>query len=259
MTFTALKRLTDELDAWAWTGTPAELWWRDDDAAEPEIALDTLINLTEEHHAPCGLAVIPAKADAPLRKFIAGTSYIWVLQHGYAHINHAPSGAGAWELGLHRPTTVILDELRDGKVKLEQLFNDRFVPVIVPPWNKIDPELYPSLVAMGFRGVSTSYKRNRPVPPQGLFVADAHCDLLSWKDKERGAKFAGADKCVDHLVSHLSAKRKGRAHPTEPTCVLSHHLEMDDEAWTFLKALLITISAHTASKWVSPIDIWPNK
>lgn len=259
MTEDVFKPLSAELDLWNWTGTPARLWWRDDDAVEPSMELNTLIDLTEAHHAPCGLAVVPEKAGEPLRKFVSGTGYIWILQHGYAHANHAPKGSGAWELGLHRPKEVVLDELRAGMSKLSQLFKDRFVPVVVPPWNNIDPGLYPYLPNLGYRGVSAEYSRKRPAAPAGLIMADAHADLLNWKDKERGPHFAGAEKCVKLVADHLKAKRKGLAVPTEPTCVLTHHLNMDAAAWDFLQSLLSYISEHPAAEWVSPADIWPAK
>lgn len=257
MTSDALTSLLAELDAWAKIGLTAELWWRDDDAGVPCPALDQLLSLSDRHAVPCGLATVPTRAGDPLRKSVSNALHIWVLQHGYAHINHAPSGNGAWELGLHRPTSVVLDELRSGMTKLSQLFKDRFVPVIVPPWNKMDAELLPYLPVMGFRGVSASYKEHRPVPPGDLRVADAHCDLLSWKDKAHGAKFAGSGKCVTNIVSHLKSKRTGLTDETEPTCVLTHHLEMDDDAWHFMDTLLALTSVHPAAQWMSPVDIWP--
>lgn len=257
MTLDALNPLLAELDAWAKSDMTAELWWRDDDAGEPCVELDQLIRLSNEHGVPCGLASIPTRAGEPLRKVVSGAAHIWILQHGYAHINHASSGNGAWELGLHRPTSVVLDELRDGMLKLSQLFKDRFVPVVVPPWNKMDPELLPYLPVMGFRGASASYKLHRPVPPGDLRVADAHCDVLSWKKPVKIARFAGMEKCVNYLVSHLQDKRLGKTDETEPTCVLTHHLEMDDAAWGFMDTLFSLTCAHPHVRWLSPAHIWP--
>ncbi|QGY41988.1 hypothetical protein GM415_04950 [Pseudodesulfovibrio cashew] len=257
MTREPLRILLDELDAWEKEGLTAEFWWRDDDAAEPHVALDRLFALSDRHETPCGLAVIPARAGEPLRKAVSQAHHIWVLQHGYAHKNHAPKGGGAWELGMHRPVSVIREELSQGTHKLNQLFKDRFVPVIVPPWNRIDPELLAYLPVMGFRGVSASYKKDRPEVPEGLRRADAHCDLLNWKDKAHGARFAGSDKCLAGLIGHLRDKRTGEADPSEPTCVLSHHLEMDEAAWDFLETTLSAIREHPAAAWVSPVQIWP--
>lgn len=257
MTHDNMNTLLQELNAWKRAGMMAELWWRDDDAAEPTVELDQLIRISDRYDVPCGLATVPAKTGEPMRKTVSDASHLWILQHGYAHINHAPSGSGigAWELGLHRPKSVVLDELRDGMLKLSQLFKTRFVPVLVPPWNRIDPELLFYLPVMGFRGLSASYKKNRPVPPNDLRVADAHCDVLSWKKKE--ARFAGQEKCIHSLVNHLKEKRTGVADKSEPTCLLTHHLEMDRDAWQFIEDIFALTTAHTGVTWLVPADIWP--
>ena len=255
MTKDALNNILDELNAWKRAQMTATLWWRDDDAALPRVELDHLIRLSNEHAVPCGLAAIPMLAGEPLRKNISDAAYVWILQHGYAHKNHAPPGSGAWELGLHRPKSAVLEDLRNGMLKFSQLFKSRFVPVVVPPWNKMDSELLAYLPVMGFRGVSASYRKHRPVPPGDLRIADAHCDVLAWKKKE--ARFAGAEQCVNDLVEHLKDRRTGIVDFDEPTCVLTHHLEMDDAAWDFMDALFSVTTAHPAVNWISPTEIWP--
>lgn len=257
MTIDALSPLSAELESWAKAGRTAQLWWRDDDAALPCEELDRLVRLGDSYDVPCGLATIPARAGEPLRDALADTTHIAVLQHGYAHVNHAPRGNGAWELGLHRPMSEMLEELRKGLAHLSALFGEWFVPVIVPPWNKMAPELLPYLPVMGYRGVSASYKRHRPVPPADLRVADAHCDVLRWKKPEKVARFAGTERCVDHLVSHLKDKRTGQADDAEPTGVVTHHLEMDADAWNFMDALFSLTCAHPAADWRSPASLWP--
>ncbi|NDV20459.1 hypothetical protein GO013_13670 [Pseudodesulfovibrio sp. JC047] len=249
--------LVQELDAYEKAGLPVELWWRDDDAAEPTVELDRLIRLSDQYDVPCGLATIPARAGESLRKTVSGAAHLWILQHGYAHVNHAPSGSGmgAWELGLHRPKSVVLDELRDGMLKLSQLFKSRFVPALVPPWNRIDPQLLFYLPVLGFRGLSASYKKDRPTPPVGLRVADAHCDVLTWKKKE--ARFAGLERCLQSLVQHLKEKRLGTVDRSEPTCLLTHHLEMDQDAWQFVEDIFALTTFHTGVTWLVPAAIWP--
>ena len=258
MTLDAMNILLQELDAWQAADMTAELWWRDDDAAEPTVELDRLLGLSNRFNVPCGLAAVPAKAGEPLRKTISDATDVWILQHGYAHINHAPSGTGtgAWELGLHRPKSEVLEELRQGMLKFTQLFKGRFVPVLVPPWNRIDPELLFYLPVLGFRGLSASYKKHRATPPGDLRVADAHCDVLNWKDKPH-VRFAGIEKSVKRLVEHLRDKREGRADQAEPTCVLTHHLVMDPDSWAFMEALFSLTTSHPAARWVSPAEIWP--
>ncbi len=255
MTHDALNILIRELDAWSALDATAELWWRDDDASEPCVELDHLFRLSAVHAVPCGLAAVPARTGEALRKDVSGQPHIWVLQHGWAHINYATGDKGAWELGLHRPKSVVLDELREGMLKFTQLFKGRFLPVLVPPWNRMDPELLFYLPVMGYKGISASYEHDRSAPPADLRVADVHCDLLSWKHKP--AVFARAEKCVKRIISHLHDKRTGATDPNEPTGVLSHHLVMDDAAWAFMDSLLSLVNAHPAAVWVSPADIWP--
>lgn len=256
MTISAYDSLLAEFDAWKDAGTTAELWWRDDDAAAPCPELDRLFALSSSAGVPCGLATIPARAGEPLRKDVSNQPHIWVLQHGYAHVNHAKGSGKAWELGTHRPVSIVLDELRDGMLKLSQLFKSLFVPVIVPPWNRIDAELLPYLPVMGYRGLSASYRSHRPVVPGDLRMADAHCDVLTWKNKPQ-VRFAGLEKCLNLLTDHLHAKRIGQADPDEPTCVLTHHLVMDQDAWQFMETLFSLATAHPAARWMSPIEIWP--
>ena len=131
MTIDALNNILDELNAWKRAQMTATLWWRDDDAALPCVELDHLIRLSNEHAVPCGLAAIPMLAGEPLRKNISDAAYVWILQHGYAHKNYALPCSGAWELGLHRPKSAVLEDLRNGMLKFSQLFKSRFVPVVV--------------------------------------------------------------------------------------------------------------------------------
>jgi len=246
--------LLDELDVWSRAGVVAGLWWRDDDAAAPCAALERLTRLGADHGAACGLAVIPARIEPGLRDHVLAAPGLLVLQHGYAHVNHAPPGNGAWELGPHRPAAEVLSELRAGMRTLGDLFGERFVPAVVPPWNRMDPALLALLPGLGYRGVSAEAGADAPAPP-GLRRADAHCDLLTWKHGP--ARFAGLEKCVTSIAEHLKEKRSGRMNPDEPTGVLTHHLEMDEDAWGFMDDLLSATRSHPAAVWMSPADIWP--
>lgn len=255
MTPEALQPLFAELDASHKAGLTAELWWRDDNAIVPTVELDRLMNLSNRFDIPCGLAAIPSGTGEPLRKTVSDAAHVWVLQHGFAHADHASGEQDHWELGLNRPKSVVLDELRQGMVKFNQLFKFRFVPVLVPPWDHIDLELLPYLPVMGFRGLSGVHSDPRPVPPGDLRVVNVHCDVLDWSD-DREARFAGAEACVAALVDHLRAKRTGQADETEPTGIRTHHLDLDADAWEFMEALFDLTTSHPAATWLSPATIW---
>ncbi|WP_147819453.1 polysaccharide deacetylase family protein [Salidesulfovibrio onnuriiensis] len=252
----ALADIRRELDAWGETGRTAFLWWRDDDAARATPELETLLALSARYSIPCNLAVIPARAEGSLQERLAAAGQVWVLQHGYAHVNHAPrnQGLGAWELGLHRPLEQILLDLKRGREELEALFGGRFVPAVVPPWNRIDPALFPHLRPLGFCGVSAEWNRDQTFEIDGVRIVSAHADLLRWKGKQ--AAFAGAGRVAQSLVEHLRAKRLGRAEPREPSGVLTHHLEMDGPAWEFMDVLLRATTTHGACRWLAAEDIF---
>lgn len=236
-----------ELDEWA-VAQPATLWWRDDDAIAPGHKLDSLVTLT----ASTGLllAVIPAKAETSLATYLSGFAHVQIAQHGYAHINHAPrgQGLGAWELGGHRGEAIVLAELASGRTLLEDMFGSAFLPVIVPPWNRIAHELFPAIASREYIGISAFGVPDTNQATYGLIIANAHCDPIRWKT---GAKFAGVGKTIKQLVAHLEARRTGRAGIVEHTGFLTHHIDLDSEGWDFCARLAKVIDSHPAAKWVS--------
>src|SRR5512147_810544 len=98
--------LDRELDRWEMESGTATFWWRDDDAYKPSSALDRLLDVAGSHGVVMALAVIPALAEESLAHRLAGAP-TQVLQHGYAHKNHAPSGQRAIECGGARTLSVV--------------------------------------------------------------------------------------------------------------------------------------------------------
>ncbi len=220
-----------ELEQWRAAGRTAELWWRDDDVADTGPELDRLLALHRETGIPLALAVVPAHATAALAERLAAEPGVDVLQHGYAHVNHAtPDEGKKIELGPHRPAMIVLGELGTGWLALERLFGNRPLGVMVPPWNRIAPALVPTLPEIGFTGLSTFGARPRAQPVRGLRQINTHVDLIDWKG---GGGFAGESACLDALVAALS---RSRAQGGEPVGLLSHHLVMDGGAWDFLRS-----------------------
>jgi len=224
--------LDQELAHWRDAGREAVLWWRDDDAVDVTPALERLIALQHETAAPLSLAVVPAHATEALAGRLAGEPAVDVLQHGYAHVNHASAGEKKAELGLNRPAMIVLGDLGTGWMALERLFGARALNVLVPPWNRIAPPLVPALPEIGYRGLSTFGARLRTEPVRGFRQINTHLDLIDWKG---GRGFVGIDAALDTLVRALQTSRTTTA---EPIGVLSHHLAMDAGAWDFLLSLL---------------------
>ena len=234
--------LREEIALWRAEGRRATFWWRDDDATARTAALDRLLKLAEASGAPVALAVPPADADGALGGLGAP-----LLQHGFAHRNHAPAGERRAEFGPDRPLAAMQAEVAAGRARMAELFGAAFRPVFVPPWNRIATPLRAALPGLGFAGCSAFG------PRQALDEANVHCDLMLWRPERR---FAGEDAVLAQLTTHLAARRRGEADAGEPTGVMSHHLAHDEPAWLFLERLLGEISACDGAHWMRVDEIF---
>ncbi len=236
--------LSEALDRWQAAGRRPVFWLRDDDAIGPTAALDRLIELSAEGEAAVALAVIPAFAGKPLADRLAGSPHMIPVMHGWSHENHAPAGSKKQELGLHRPVETVLAELERGLRCIEALFNGCAVPLLVPPWNRIDAALLPHLAGRGYRGISTF----GPPGPAPLPVINTTVDIIDWH---------GTRGCHDHalLVGQIVAQLDtGLTLPGQPPIgVLTHHLVHDEAAWDFLQRLF----ALTRGRWQQIGELLP--
>ena len=240
---TGWNDLTAELDQWRAAGRDATLWWRDDDATAPSDALDRLLALQRKHAAPLMIAVIPARAEPALAERLNGLTGISVVQHGWAHANHAPVGASKAELGPDRPASLVLGELARGQIVLDRLFGD-WLRLLVPPHNRIARGLAPHLPEAGYVGLSTYNPRRGAIP--GLTQVNTHADIMNWVTRA----FGGEDAALTLAINHLRARRTGSADAEEPTGLLTHHLAHDAAAWAFTDRFLVTVAAHPAARLV---------
>lgn len=240
--------LCEELDAWHGEGRIASLWWRDDDATAPAPALDRLARLARDHEVTVGLAVIPGLAEPALASWLESVR-AEVLQHGWIHRSHAAAGEKNIELGRHRAAGVVTSELSEGLAKLRELAGTRFVPVLVPPWNRIDSALIRELPGAGFRGLSTYGPRDVEMPAPQLRQTNTHVDVVDWRG---GRRFVGRDRAVSAAVAHLAARRERSADPAEPTGLLTHHAVHEESTWTFIADFIDRTRSHPAVRWLAP-------
>jgi hypothetical protein len=239
----------DELGRWRDMGLTAELWLRDDDAFKPSPPLDRLIALTGEFEIPVALAIIPKDATPALAERIAQERHIHPVVHGWSHANHAPFRQKKQEFGLHRPRAAVLSDLAAGLTRLSELHGERLFPMLVPPWNRIDPDLVDELPALGFRALSVFGNKLRSRP--GLAVVNMHVDIIDW---HRGKA------CHDHawLVASLAKElAAARADGGRPVGILSHHMVNDEAAYRFLGDLF-TALPPTRVTWRAPSELIKN-
>ncbi len=231
-------KLEAELCKWRAAGRRPLLWWRDDDAVAVTPELERLAQITGNANVDVLLAVIPAHVDGGLAEYLAQQDHLKPCLHGWSHENHAPAGEKKCELGHHRELDVVLDEIAAGRQRLSDLFGSGFVPVLVPPWNRMRKDLAARLCEAGIRAFSTfSHKRSHPE-----IQVNTHVDVMNWK-AAGGAAGKATDQVLDELAAALGTSRANGGYPVG---VLTHHLVHDEAAWSSLSCLL----AYAELEWV---------
>jgi hypothetical protein len=233
---TGWAELQAALDAVAERGDSIQVWWRDDDAGREHPALPRLLELAECHELPLALAVVPMWLEPGAQARIAASAHATVLQHGFAHADHAPPDGKPIELG-GRSGDAVVAELAQGQAMLKDAFGCAFLAVLVPPWNRLDHGLIGRLAGCGFVGLSSFGRRASPEAAPGVAQVNAHLDPIDW----RGTRlFVGETAALGRLLAVQGAD--------EPIGILSHHLTMDEDGWTFLERLLAVLAAHPGAR-----------
>jgi peptidoglycan/xylan/chitin deacetylase (PgdA/CDA1 family) len=245
----SLYLLVEELDRWRGADRLAEFWWRDDDAISYTPALDKLLKAAA--NVPIAIAVVPSTADGSLATRFENEENIDVLQHGWAHENHANAPPSS-EYPPGRPADEVRNEFRNGRARLLDLFGDRALPVFAPPWHGFDETYLDLLSSVHLTGFSTKDVRSsREI--RGLRQANIHCALIAWTSPP---SFGDDEPYVLQICAHLRGRRTGRFDPQEPTGILTHHLVQDDVSYIFLKSFCNIIAEHPAARWVSARELF---
>lgn len=218
-------------------------WWRDDDAGRDHLRLHRLLDLAERRAAPLALAVVPDWLEARVVEAILACPVATVLQHGVAHRNNAVTGKKC-ELGGKLERATGFAELARGRSLLENAFGERFLPVLVPPWNRIDPSWLTGLKGEGYLGISTFAGDETPsdVPRW-----NTHLDLIDWR----------GDRKVKPWPTVLQALSAGLdVGGSQPFGVLSHHLDMDEAGFQTLDRVLVNVSYRKPRGWLNAADVF---
>lgn len=239
--------LEEELERWRALEITPKFWWRDDDAHAATSQLEPLLALSEKYSVPVHLAVIPAKLQPDLADRLKHCKDVLTMQHGFAHINHAPKGNGASEFGDQRPSKAQAQDLTDGWQILEQAQLPNLVPAFVPPWNRMAKATLAQLHGLGYRVVSAYEGHTPDVPMPGIIRANGHIDPIRWK---KGRQFRGASGMLDLITSHLVARREGKRDMAEPIGFLTHHLETGKDIWAFTDELFLRLARQKGSRWI---------
>jgi hypothetical protein len=245
------SELESEIGRWRDSGRAVEFWWRDDDAARPNRALERLLALAEKSGVPLALAVIPVQADPAL--FAMLPSGAEVLQHGSDHSNRAAPGEKKTEYPRREPTEAALERLAEGRQRLAQLAGGLLLDVLAPPWNRIPPGVVERLATCGIRGLSRYGARRSVLAAPGVMEINTHVDIVDWKG---GRAFIGAEQALLQATRHLAARREGRADAAEATGWLTHHACHDENAWAFLAELFERFPPEQGARWRSARELF---
>jgi peptidoglycan/xylan/chitin deacetylase (PgdA/CDA1 family) len=231
--------LTSVLEDLSRAGRQLRFWLRDDDAVEPTRELDQLLDLTRSFAVPLTLAVIPEYTGRDLAEHIGKHDDVTVAVHGWSHGNHAGPGEKKQELGAHRSIQTVAGELQAGFDTLSALYPKAFIPMLVPPWNRISLDVVGALPSLGYRALSV-FGREKPAP---LALLNTHVDIMNWHGVRGGRE---PDAVFRELAELL-------ANPDCPEVIgiLTHHLVHDENAWAFLQSLLEVTAGHEACRWSS--------
>jgi hypothetical protein len=239
------QNLLDELMRWHDAGMVARLWLRDDDAVAPTAALERLLDITGRHALAVTVAIIPAASGPALAARLAETPNAIPVVHGWRHMNHALPPARKQELGPDRPRCDVLSDLSHAIHRMVELYGDRLLPLLVPPWNRMDQSLLPLLSDLGYIGVSGF--RSHPASG-GCPVVNTQIDIIDWR-----ATRGGRDHAV--LAAEL-AEELAAARPIGGAIgILTHHLDHDEVCWSFLERLFELTGAHPACRWLDPASL----
>jgi peptidoglycan/xylan/chitin deacetylase (PgdA/CDA1 family) len=241
------RALEDELDRWASEGRAASFWWRDDDAVAATPALERLIGLHRASAAPLALAIIPALAQPGLADRLSNEPNIAALQHGYLHHNHASPDEKKSEFPNKRSINERLADLQAGLECLQNLLTqDQFLPIFVPPWNRLATDILSDMPRLGYVAVSTFQARSRYWATPALAVLNTHIDPIDWHGNNNAA---AVERSLAAACLHLRAMRAGEQH-LQPLGLLTHHLRHDETIWAFIDLFLSRTAAHPAVRWL---------
>jgi len=239
--------IDEELNAWSNAGRMAQFWWRDDDASQVTPALDRLVNLSNRYRIPLVLAVIPSRLQADLPQRLNAEAGVSVIQHGFSHQNHAPAGKKSSEYPASRDIGEMIADVADGWSRLSSF--KYLEKAFVPPWNRIAEAVSGNLAERGYLGVSTFGPRTN----SGRTFVNTHVDIIDWRG-HRG--FVGEDKALDQVLKHLRNKRLGHCDTDEPTGLLTHHLDHDEDCWNYLETFFDWTRNRHAIEWLSAKQVF---
>jgi hypothetical protein len=229
----ALRRAQDQ-------GCALRFWWRDDDAVADTPQLDRLLSLARQYEAGIALAAIPRDLQPSLAQRLSDEERVFALVHGWSHANHAPAHEKKAEFGNHRSLDLMAAEAEQALHQAKERLGHKLLPVFVPPWNRIAPDLVSRLPGLGFKALSTFNDRKAPFAAEVLMQVNTHVDPIDWHGTR---SLADPALIVATLGRAIDRRVTGEADRDEPIGFLTHHLVHDDVIWSLCERVMVRLAS----------------
>ena len=192
----------------------SDVWIRDDDLTKPNPEIEALLSICGDYQIPTFLAIIPEKMDSDLLRLCRNYPFVKVWMHGIGHENKASLGRKKSEFPFWNATQQNL--ILYNKKRMEDLFEDYFQPIFVPPWNRLDPS-WVAFILKNFDYISSFGSSDSP------YFKNTNLDIVDWKLRQLKDERAIQKEMLDIW---------------KPIGLLTHHWMHDIQDKIWLKSIL---------------------
>ncbi|HWG87960.1 MAG TPA: hypothetical protein VN679_09285, partial [Candidatus Acidoferrales bacterium] len=211
------------------------LFFRDDDCGWDDDRLSLLLDIFADFDIPVDLAAIPAALNSALaqklsRRMAAHPERLRIHQHGFAHVNHEPTGKKC-EFGAARSYRRQRDDIAEGQRRLSELLDVTPDPIFTPPWNRCNSVTARCLAELGFHVLSRD-SHAAPLDVPGLCELPTTLDWFAHRKKVRLDRMEWGRTLAAQLESDASVG------------IMLHHAVMDAEEMQALAQLLSVLARH---------------
>ncbi len=245
-----LRPLYAAVEEWKITCGTAPFFLRDDDAARVTPPLRRLVGICRETEIQLMLSVIPGRLQPDLIDVVMECEHMVPVQHGFRHESHSTIADVKSEFPDEEALEPQLDRTKRGFEGMATAFRDRFVPILVPPWNNISETLVAHLATVGIMGLSCSGRRIDPIR-HNVRVFNSWVSLNNFTTpKAPFDPIVIIDKYV-RVIRNRMARTEDRL---EPIGLTTHHLVTNEEQFRFLYDLIETVQ-EAGGHWLSPREM----
>lgn len=228
------RQLAELLAAAAELPSPVRIFFRADDIGRLDSNFTRMMLLFAEYDIPLCPALVPEwltdDSWQQIRALADKENLFCWHQHGCSHVNHEPTGKKC-EFGDSRSAEAIRSDILAGRMKLERLLADSFLPVFTPPWNRCSAATMQILEKLDFLALSRS-TNVQPPPPAGLPDLMINIDLHTRRETD-----------PHQGMNNLLAECRAALHSGCMGFML-HHQRMNSTAFLFLEHLFRAIKAE---------------